>query len=133
MERKKVKDYIQTPEGYKQFRDKVDEILINFDFEKVQKVMKALDWKWAFWEDIEGEQHTAEVPDIHALQCQAQKLLIDAVEKGYGGTGGFEVSCYVYDPCDEDGVPYTPDEPDDFEHSVCLSLTFVVEEYGRTY
>ena len=130
---KRVKDYIQTLEGYKQFRNKVDAILLNFDFEKVHQVMSNLDWVWASWEDEDMNIHNSEVPSVYALRQLAYQLLIDSVEKGTGGTGGFEVECYVYDLVDEDGVPYEPDEPDDFEHSVCLNLQFVVESFGRDY
>lgn len=129
----RVKDYIQTLEGYKQFRNRVDSILLNFDFEKVHRVMKKLKWIWAVWEDENTNVHHDSVPSVYALRQLAYKLLIDSVEKGPTGTGGFEVKCYVYDLVDEDGVPYAPDEPDDFEHSVCLSLRFVVEEQGTVY
>ena len=133
LEKKKVKDYIQTIEGYKQFRDKVDEILLHFDFEKVASVMEFLNWKWASWEDEEGDEHYNEVPTAFALRQVAYKLLVDAVERGMGGSGGFNVKCYVYDLVDENGVPYDPDEPDDFEHSVCLDLSFTVESWGDNY
>ena len=140
MEKKNVRDYIQTVEGYRQFRDKVDEILLNFDFEKVHRVLKTVDWTWACWEDREGNFHENEVPDVYALRCQARGLLISTVEKclsseSCSGTGGFEVECYVYDLdlCEDDGAPYTRDEPDDFKHSVCLSLAFVLEESGKVY
>lgn len=129
----RVKDYIQTLEGYKQFRNRVDSILLNFDFEKVHRVMKKLKWTWAVWEDENTNVYHDSVPSVYALRQLAYKLLIDSVEKGPTGTGGFEVKCYVYDLVDEDGVPYAPDEPDDFEHSVCLSLRFVVEEQGTVY
>lgn len=132
-EKKTVKDYITTVEGYKQFRNRVDEIMLNFDFQKVHDVMSYLDWTWASWTDEEGNFHEEEVPSTYALRSRAYRMLIDAVERGFGGTGGFNVNCYVYDLCDENGVPYAPDEPDDFEHSVCLSLEFVVEEWGKKY
>ena len=131
--KKKVKDYIQTLEGYRQFRNKVDDILLNFDFEKVHQVMSELGWVWATWEDEEGDTHHGEVPSVYALRQLAYKLLIESVERGPTSTGGFEVKCYAYDLVDEDGVPYAPDEPDDFEHSVCLDLRFIVESFGEIY
>lgn len=131
--KRKVKGYIQTLEGYRQFRNRVDSILLNFDFEKVHQVMSELGWVWATWEGEEGDTHRGEVPSVYALRQLAYKLLIESVEKGPTGTGGFEVKCYVYDLVDEDGVPYTPDEPDDFEHSVCLDLRFIVESFGEVY
>ena len=131
--KKSVKDYISTLAGYKQFRDRVDEIILHFDFQKVHDVMEMLDWKWASWYDENEDQHINEVPSVYALRTRAHQMLLDAVEKNCVGSGGFEVRTYVYDLVDENGVPYTPDEPDDFEHSVHLSLKFIVEEQGTVY
>lgn len=121
---KSVQDYIKTLGGYKQFRDKVDSILLNFDFEKVHKIMETLNWTWASWKDEYETTHISEVPSVYALKQQAYRLLRDAVEKGFGGTGGFEVKCYVYEEAGQDG------DPDDFGHSVHLSLSFCVESQG---
>lgn len=125
MEKKKVRDYIATIGGFKQFRNRVDEIIEHFDFEKVHKVMELLNWRWACYEDENYEDCYDTVPSVGALRIQARKLLIDAVDKGYGGCGGFEVSCFVY----EDG-PEEEGDPDDFEHSVHLELKFVIESGG---
>lgn len=135
MMKKRVKDYISTPEGYKQFRDKVDQILLHFDFEKVQKVMKTLNWTWYCWTDELDNSHCGEVPSLFALRQTAYKLLLEAVENEEStGIGGFEVQCYVYDNfTDEEGTPTCPEYPDDFEHSVCLNLQFVVVSYGDIY
>ena len=131
--KKTVKDYISTVEGYKQFRDRVDEIILHFDFQKVHDVMEMLDWKWASWYDEAEDQHMNEVPSVYALRIRAYQMLLDAVEKDCGASGGFEVRTYVYDLYDENGNPYSPEDPDDFEHSVHLSLKFVVEEQGTIY
>lgn len=130
--KKSVKDYISSLTGYKQFRNRVDEIILNFDFQKVHDVMEMLDWKWASWYDENGDQHTNEVPSVYALRTRAYQMLLDAVEKDCRGSGGFEVRTYVYDLVDEDGIPFFPEEPDDFEHSVHLSLRFTVEEQQGT-
>ena len=123
--KKKVKDYIKDLEGYQQFRDKVDDILVHFDFEKVHKVMVALNWKWALLED--GPR----VPETWEIKEEALKQLLDAVTKfgGSTGAGGFKVNCFVYDPVDEDGVPFN--DKDDFENQVHLSLSFNVESWGE--
>lgn len=123
-EEKRPKDYIQTVEGYRQFRNKVDEILEEFDFARVHKVMESLDWHWGFWDDRDCCEHRDEIPNEYALRKMARKLLIDVVEYGHGGTGGFETVAYVYS-CNPDN------EPDDFEHQVCLALKFVVESFGE--
>ena len=71
----------------------IDEILDQFDFQKVKEVMDALNWTWAL-----GTK--AHVPDIPELRKKARKLLWDlvrsnsvmikaggfVVEKDYEGT-----------------------------------------------
>ena len=81
---------------------KVDEIMDNFDFEQVNKVMNFLNWTW--W-DTNGEP-----PDIPMLRATAREMLITAYwgaqkSKGdsYGeSTGGFSVR--YFRGKDEDGV-----------------------------
>lgn len=61
----------------------IDEILDEFDFEKVHRVMLALNWKWY---DTEG------IPSIADLRRMARSLLKQVVEsKGIHsvGSGGF--------------------------------------------
>ena len=61
----------------------IDEILDEFDFEKVHRVMVALDWKW---------HGSPDVPSIADLRRMARSLLQHVVEsKGLHsvGTGGF--------------------------------------------
>lgn len=61
----------------------IDEILDEFNFEKVHKVMVSLDWKW---------NSTDGVPAIADLRRMARSLLQQVVEsKGIHsvGTGGF--------------------------------------------
>ena len=75
-------------------RDLIDDVMDNFDFEKVAEAMKALDWKWA------TDEGTFEVPDTITLRRKARKMLkeviTDSIEKYDGGgltigTGGFQV------------------------------------------
>ena len=61
----------------------IDEILDEFDFEKVHRVMQALNWKW---------QSSPDVPSIADLRRMARSLLKQVVEsKGLHsvGSGGF--------------------------------------------
>lgn len=61
----------------------IDEILDEFDFDKVHKVMVSLDWKW---------HSTDGVPAIADLRRMARSLLKQVVEsKGLHsvGSGGF--------------------------------------------
>lgn len=61
----------------------IEEIVDEFDFEKVHRVMLALNWQW---------HHTKGVPEIADLRRTARSLLKQVVEsKGTlsVGTGGF--------------------------------------------
>lgn len=64
-------------------RDVIDNILDEFDFEQVHKVMVFLEWKWA------GEG----VPTISTLRKRAREMLNYAADHAVGtsGTGGFYV------------------------------------------
>ena len=74
---------------------KIVECLNNFDFHKVHKVMKNLNWKWGF-----GDA-PCHVPSKRELKEKASELLFQCLEcskshkKDYRmSTGGFEVNCY---------------------------------------
>ena len=63
----------------------LDQIMDWFDFEKVEKTMEALNWKWGGAE--EG------VPTIGEIKTQARRLLTQAItERVTIGTGGFKAS-----------------------------------------
>lgn len=98
----------------------VDEILEEFNFNKVRKAMWHLDWKWATAADG--------IPTIEELKETAERLLRQAAEyrlsKEYGdvdwgtpilsSTGGFEATAW----CDETKTRITG-----------LQLQFVLAEY----
>jgi hypothetical protein len=100
----------------------VDDILTEFDFEKVHDTMVALDWKWA-------STHPS-VPSIRDLKDTARYLLINVHNMRMGeykdthpevpvtcGTGGFKATAL----CNEDQVV-------DF-----LKLEFIVTEWECEY
>lgn len=61
----------------------IDDVLSDFEFEKVYRVMKELDWKWY----DEGDVH---VPSIYTLIKQAKELLSEAYENESSvSIGGF--------------------------------------------
>ncbi len=71
----------------------VEEILTNYDFERVHKVMKLLNWEW-------GTGKTAAVPDINQIKRFAVDLMRkafrvweDCQETTWIGSGGFWVIC----------------------------------------
>jgi hypothetical protein len=61
-------------------QEQIDEIMDSFDFERVQKIMEALNWQW----------HEEGVPDIYTLRTEARKHLKQAAAiGGTSGSGGF--------------------------------------------
>ena len=88
-------------------KEKIEQIMENFDFENVHKVMVALEWEWSFGRGGSG------IPSVWALKKRAGELLSnveDLICEGgtiTSSTGGFEAK-YA------DG---------------CLSLSFIVEEW----
>ena len=65
-------------------QDALDNIMDNFDFDQVHKVMVFLDWKWA------NGKGSLEVPEKYELKGTARRLLKMAVEeKTTVSTGGF--------------------------------------------
>lgn len=74
----------------------IDKVLSEFDFDKVHKVMKMLDWKWAFEEEMR-------VPTIYELIKHTEKNSLRALNAVINGKneniscGGFEVVAYYED------------------------------------
>lgn len=77
-------------------RNKIDNIMENFDFDEVADVMEHLKWCWA------GAENG--VPNVMEIRNSAERLLIDAAyEKTTVATGGLRA---VYEKDEED-----PDDP----------------------
>ena len=101
------------------FQSLIDEVMDNFDFNKVHKVMKFLNWTWAF--AAEG------VPEVYELKEQARRLLneclYDMIKHGEDnwniGTGGFYARATNYKEAEV--------EEDDFHLS--LKLSFELEDW----
>ncbi len=75
----------------KKYFDMVHNTLLNFDFDKVEKVMQVLNWHWCT--ASEGIPSADEIKDV------AKNLLINTIERyeksmrhKYTATGGFQVS-----------------------------------------
>ena len=87
-------------------RAKIQDIMEDFDFQKVHDVMEQLDWKWAM--------SKYGVPTIDEMKHEAKRLLIDAcVERTCVATGGFRA---VYEECSQG-------DPDPY-----IGLEFIIEE-----
>ena len=91
-------------------RSKIANVMENFDFYKVHKVMELLQWEWITC----GEDGKAAVPSVGHLKAEAKRLLIEAAyEKTNIATGGFKAVYETTDPDDKD--PY-------------IGLEFIVED-----
>jgi hypothetical protein len=68
------------------YEEQIEEIMDEFDFEQVHKVMKFLDWRWL--EDVNSE---GGVPSISDLRKSSRKLLKEAsgMKNVKISTGGF--------------------------------------------
>ena len=65
-------------------QDALDNIMDNFDFDQVHKVMVFLNWKWA------NSNGSLGVPEKYELRSEARRLLKMAIEeKTTVSTGGF--------------------------------------------
>ena len=65
-------------------QDALDNIMDNFDFDQVHKVMVFLNWKWA------NSNGSLGVPEKYELRGEARRLLKMAIEeKTTVSTGGF--------------------------------------------
>lgn len=96
-------------------QETIDKVIFNFDFDKVMKVMKALDWKWHDSVTEDGVPSTGEVVSL------ARRLLEDVVapvKMGFNdhysiATGGFTATANRY----EDG-------------EILITLQFVVTDFN---
>ena len=66
--------------------DVIWDIMNNFDFEKVHRVMTVLDWKWA----LVDSEHTA-VPDIQHLRDTARNMLTECASRARKVSGQFNI------------------------------------------
>lgn len=104
----------------------INEVLDNFDFEKVHKVMTFLDWKW-----ISLSEGTNEVPSIARMVRSAQQYLsmaYDGLAKASHGDNRYMVGCGGFEAW---AKRYTTglDKPD-----VLLTLSFNLASFeAATY
>jgi len=123
---KTIKDYLSTTEGVCQMWEKINNVLDQFDFEKVHRVMEFLEWEWASGarkdDSIIYEHEEMRIPTVQEMICAARRLLVSAIkDETSWDTGGFRATAKIERSEDEDS-------PDDFTHSVTVSLEFVLEE-----
>ena len=72
--------------------EEIKDIITKFDFEKVYKTMKALDWQWK-WNWLQDNKYVSGIPSISYLKDHAEELLRKALkEKSTHYSGGFRAS-----------------------------------------
>lgn len=95
----------------------VDDIMDNFDFHKVYKVMKMLKWTWAFSENG--------VPEEYELRKRARAELNRVLAEVIGGYNEFQTSCGGF----EAHAKRWPAEKEGEKPCVQLTLKFVLTEW----
>lgn len=80
------------------FRSKLDELLKEFNFEKVHKIMDLLNWRWAGVIGIPGKEDM--IPVIRSL-FDSIKGAIMRKERSFAATGGFKLT---YNPDEDDEI-----------------------------
>ena len=75
------------------YQEDIDYILDNFDFEKVKKVMDALEWK--YWD---SEEDTVSIYELRRMARSLMKDVYNASDSYHCflGSGGFEVERWMY-------------------------------------
>ena len=90
----------------------IDDIMDNFDFDKVHEAMTLLGWRW-----VNHDTKAFEIPHVSELRKRARRLMQDAMGShmpSYAtGTGGFEV------------------DKETIEGKVYLSLSFVLTSWNN--
>ena len=106
-----------TCEHYKMARNRIDQIMLDFDFEMVHRIMEMMNWRWASWVDEECNTHEDEIPSVYAIRSEALKLMIQCLEEQRGvATGGLRVN-------------FGSETEDWFDDNYCyMSLEFVAVE-----
>ena len=67
------------------------DIVENFDYEKVMKIMKILDWQY-----YNKEENCNFLPSLGTLVAESYRMLLEAWKiKGVVATGGFEAEYHI--------------------------------------
>jgi hypothetical protein len=68
----------------------IDDIIDEFDFEKVHKAMTALNWKWAIPGTNDNGSLKLQVPNLNRLKEFARYQLIGSIKTGFYSSGGLK-------------------------------------------
>jgi hypothetical protein len=95
----------------------IDELIENFNFEKVHLAMTHLNWGWV----VPNSPKEIKVPTIARLKAHARHLLystLDCVEGGTMGSGGLEARYWPpseEDPCPQFRLQFVLTQSDSFD------------------
>tara|TARA_R110000868_G_scaffold182598_3_gene423576 strand:- start:2419 stop:2787 length:369 start_codon:yes stop_codon:yes gene_type:complete len=76
----------------------INDIIDEFNFEKVHIAMAALDWKWAIPPTSLDDQIKLQVPTLVKLKEFARWQLIRSIETGYCSSGGLKSEYFPAKP-----------------------------------
>lgn len=124
-----LKRLTSTVEEYMDARDSIEEVLKNFDFQRVHKVMTALNWKWATCVDSDGCYETR-IPTVREMEQTVRNRMVQMLKKCilFTSSGGFQIRfrVYPYNVLEEDG-----DLEETFKKRVEITVAFVAEEWSN--
>ena len=77
--------------------EKVEEVMLKFNFERAQALMELMNWKWVFG------IFEVRVPTVEEVERRCRELLHDVMDgdlskPSYIETGGYRVSWAPYEP-----------------------------------
>ena len=73
----------------------IDDIIDEFNFEKVHKAMTALDWKWAIPTTDHDGPLKLQVPTLNRLKELARYQLISSIKTGLYSSGGLKAEYFA--------------------------------------
>ena len=111
----------------------IDDVIDEFDFEKVHIAMTALDWKWAIPATSLDESINLEVPTLVRLKEFARYQLIGCIKTGFCSSGGFKAEYFPAktEETTECGVIKQYAEPEYFMLTFKLTSTCSLSEYSE--
>jgi hypothetical protein len=72
----------------------IDDVIYEFDFEKVHIAMTALDWKWAIPPTNLGDPIELQIPTLVRLKEAARWQLTLSIQTGFCFSGGFKAEYF---------------------------------------
>jgi hypothetical protein len=72
----------------------IDDVIYEFDFEKVHIAMTALDWKWAIPPTSLGDPIELQIPTLVRLKEAARWQLTLSIQTGFCSSGGFKAEYF---------------------------------------